>query len=87
MKIPQSKLFQGEYLFPGGSTYLLVNKYWGSSFFPVNNYWGVLFTEEYLLTVTPSCRGGVSSTLEGVYGIRSLTYFMHADFENRCYTS
>ena len=28
---------------PGGSTYLLVNKYWGSSYFPVNNYSGVLF--------------------------------------------
>ena len=53
MKILHSKLFQGEYLFHGGSTYLLLNKYWGSSYFPVNNYWGVLFTREYLLTVTP----------------------------------
>ena len=38
-----SKLFQGEYVLPGGSTYLLVNKYWGSSYFPVNNYSGVIF--------------------------------------------
>ena len=53
VKIPHSKLFQGEYLFPGGSTYLLVKKYWGSSYLPVNNYWGVLFSGEYLLTVTP----------------------------------
>ena len=53
MKMRHSKLFQGKYLFPGGSTYLLVNKYWGSSYFPVNNYWGVLFPREYLLTVTP----------------------------------
>ena len=38
-KIPHFKLFlQGEYLFPEGSTYLLVNKYLGSSYFPVNNY-------------------------------------------------
>ena len=87
MKILHSKLFQGEYLFHGGSTYLLLNKYWGSSYFPVNNYWGVLFTREYLLTVTPGCGGGVSSTIEGVYGIRWLIYFMYADFENRCYTS
>ena len=42
MKILHSKLFQGEYLFPWGRTYLLVNKYWGSSFFPVNNCRGVL---------------------------------------------
>ena len=27
VKIPRLKLFQGEYLSPGGSTYLLVNKY------------------------------------------------------------
>ena len=53
VKKEHSKLFQGKYLFPGGSTYLLVNKYWGSSYFPVNNYWGVLFTREYLLTVKP----------------------------------
>ena len=53
VKIPHSKLFQGEYLLPRGSTYLLVNKYWGSSYFPVNNYWEVLFTREYLLTVIP----------------------------------
>ena len=53
VKISHSKLFQGEYLFPGGSTHLLVNKYRGSSYFPVNSYWGVLFTREYLLTVTP----------------------------------
>ena len=33
-------------LIPGGSTYLLVNKYWGSSYFQVNNYWAVLFTRE-----------------------------------------
>ena len=45
--------FQGAYLFAGGSTYLLVNKYWGSSYFPVNNYWGVRFTRECLLAVTP----------------------------------
>ena len=42
-EISHSKLFQGEYLLPGGSTYLLVNKYWGSSYFPVNNYSGVIF--------------------------------------------
>ena len=33
-------------LIPGGSAYLLVNKYWGSSYFQVNNYWAVLFTRE-----------------------------------------
>ena len=38
VKILHSKLIHGEYLFPGGSNYLLVNKYWGSSYFPVNNY-------------------------------------------------
>ena len=53
MKIPQSKPFQGEYLFPRGSTYLLVNKYYGSSYFPVSNYWEVRFSGESLLTVTP----------------------------------
>ena len=53
VKIPHSNLFQGEYLFPEGRNYLLVNKYWGSKYFPVNNYWGVLFFGEYLLTVTP----------------------------------
>ena len=53
MKILHSKLFQGEYLFPWGRTYLLVNKYWRSSYFSVNNYRGVLITREYLLTVTP----------------------------------
>ena len=37
LKIPHVKLFQGEHLFPGWSTYLLVNKYWGSSYFPVND--------------------------------------------------
>ena len=52
VEILHPKLFQGEHLFPGGSTYLLVNKYWGSSYFPVNNYWGVPCTQEYLLTVT-----------------------------------
>ena len=26
-----------EHLFPGGSTYLIVNKYWGSSYFAVND--------------------------------------------------
>ena len=52
MKILHSKLFKGEYLFPWGRTYLLVNKYWRSSYFPVNNYRGVLITREYLLTVT-----------------------------------
>ena len=36
------KLFKGEYLFLGESTYLLVN-----------NYWGVRFSGEYLLTVGP----------------------------------
>ena len=46
VKIPLSKLFQGGY-------FLLVNVYWGSRHFPVNNYWGVLFSGEYLLTVTP----------------------------------
>ena len=53
MKIPHSSLFQGGYLFPEGSNYLLINKYWGSKYFPVNNYWGVLFFGEYLLTVAP----------------------------------
>ena len=53
VKIPHSKLFQGEYLFPGGSTYLLVNKYWWSSYFSVKNYLGVHFSGEYLLTVAP----------------------------------
>ena len=43
MKIPRSKLFQRDYLFPGGSTYLLENKYWQSSY----------FSGEYLLTVIP----------------------------------
>ena len=44
MKIPYSNLFQGEYFFPGGSNYLLVNKYWGNKYFPVNNYWEVHWT-------------------------------------------
>ena len=39
VKILHSKLFQGECLFLGGSTYLLVSKLVkGSSHFPVNNY-------------------------------------------------
>ena len=42
VKMPHSKLFQGEYLFPGESNYLLVNKYSGSNYFPINNYWGIL---------------------------------------------
>ena len=46
-------LFQGEYLFRGGSTYLLVNTYWGSSYFAVKIYWGSLFFWEYLLMITP----------------------------------
>ena len=33
MKILHSKLFQGEYIFPDESTYLLVSKYWESSYF------------------------------------------------------
>ena len=28
VKIPHSKIIQGEYLFPGGSAYLIVNKYY-----------------------------------------------------------
>ena len=47
VKIPHPRLFQGKYLFPGGSTYLLVNTYLGSNYFPVNNYCGVLLSEEY----------------------------------------
>ena len=43
MKIRHPKLFQGEYLFPVGSSYLVVNKYWGA-----------LSPREYLLTVTPN---------------------------------
>ena len=43
MKIPHWKLSQGVYLFPGGSVFLIVNKYWGSSCFPVNDYWAVIF--------------------------------------------
>ena len=58
MKMRHPKLFQGEYLFPVGSTYLLVNKYWGSSYFPVNNYWAALSPREYLLKVTPVCERG-----------------------------
>ena len=42
------KLFQGGYLFLGGSTYLLVNKSWGSTY----NYRGVPFSREHLLTIT-----------------------------------
>ena len=38
VKIPQVKLFQGEYLFLGGSTYLVVNECMGNSYLPVNNY-------------------------------------------------
>ena len=53
VKIPRSKLFEGEHLFPKMSTYLLVNMYWRSSYFSVNNYWRVLFPGKYLLTVTP----------------------------------
>ena len=50
VKPPQSKLFQGEYLF----TYLLANRYWGSGCFQVNNYCGVFFSGEYLFAVTSS---------------------------------
>ena len=48
------QLFQGEYLFLRGSTYLPVNKYGGSSYFTVNNYCELLFffSGDYLLTVT-----------------------------------
>ena len=42
VKIPHSKLFQGECLFPEGSTYSLI-------YFLVNHYWGKLFSEEYIL--------------------------------------
>ena len=56
LKIPRSKLFQGEYFYFVVSTNLLVNKYWGSSYFHVNSYWGVLSSGEYLLTVTPARR-------------------------------
>lgn len=38
VKIPNSKLYQGEYLILEGSTYLLLNNYCVSSYFPVNNY-------------------------------------------------
>ena len=38
VKIPHLKLFQGEYLFSGGSTYLLVNEYWGNSCFPASRF-------------------------------------------------
>ena len=41
VKISHSKLFQGDYVFPGVSS--------------LNKYWGVLFSGEYLLTVTPVC--------------------------------
>ena len=49
-KKPHSKLIWGEW----GITYLIVNKYWGSSYFPVNDYWTVIFSGEYLLTLTPA---------------------------------
>ena len=62
MKIPHSNLFQGEYLFPEGSNYLLVNKYWGSKYFRVNNYWGVIFFGEYLLIVSPTTREALIKT-------------------------
>ena len=53
VKIPHYKLFQGEYLFPGGSSYLIVNKYWESSYFPVNDYWPAIFSGQHLLMITP----------------------------------
>ena len=43
VKIPHSKLSQEDYLFHGGSTYLLEKKFWGSSYFPKNNYLEALF--------------------------------------------
>ena len=43
-----AKYHTQEYLFTGGSTYLLVNKYWESSSFPVNNYRGVLINGIYV---------------------------------------
>ena len=53
VKIPYSKLFQGEYLFLEGSTYLIVNKYWESSHFPGNGYWPVILSAQHLLIITP----------------------------------
>ena len=38
-------------------------KYWESSYFPVNNYWLVLFSGEYLLTVTRGCSGSFQPVL------------------------
>ena len=49
VKIPHSKIFQWGYLFSGGSTYLLGDKYWRSSLFPVNNYWVLLFYRGVLI--------------------------------------
>ena len=79
VKITYPKLFRGVYLFPGGSTYLLVNKYCGSSYFPVNSYWGILFSREYLLTVAPVLRSLLEFTDQCVFSliVFSLEVFVH----------
>ena len=78
MKILHSKLFQGEYLFPGGSIYLLVNKYWGSNYCPLNNYWRVLFSVEYLLTVTSACQ--IPYILITQYYLLEINFYVQALF-------
>ena len=75
-------LFQGEYLFRGGSTYLLVNTYWGSSYFAVKIYWGSLFFWEYLLMITPESSFNVKNisvkytkTIRNIATSRRPTYY------------
>ena len=52
VELPHSELFQRGGLISWSEYLFTRNKYWGRSYFPVNNYWGVLFSGEYLLTVT-----------------------------------
>ena len=82
VKIPHSKLFQGECLLHGGSTYLLGNMSWRSSYFSVNNHWGVFFSREYLFTVTSAILMNAFITFKFSYC--SLIWMSHSrDMNNR----
>ena len=74
-KYHTSNYSKGRYLFPGGSTYLMVNKYLGNSYFPVNNFWGELFSWEHLWTVKAARIFGFFSWGGGGGGAKLFYYF------------
>ena len=80
VKIPHFRLFQGEYLFPGGSTYWLVNMYWGSGYILVNNYWWVIFFRRVI--INGYTRDTFSRSISLMVVLHSL-FFLHWAINNK----